>query len=125
VRFDYFNSFVPEQHVPAGRFVVARDVSAIDHVPLWTDRNPRVGVAYDLFGNGRTALKLSMARYVSQTGTDVAVANNPIGSNSVNNITRTWNDNSFPAGDPRNGNFVPDCDLTNLQPTLNAGGPAT
>ena len=121
LRFDYFNSFVPEQHVPAGRFVVARDFAQIDHVPLWTDLNPRVGVAYDLFGTGKTALKMSLARYVSQTGTDVAVANNPIGANSVNNITRTWNDNSFPAGDPRNGNFVPDCDLTNLQVNLECG----
>jgi hypothetical protein len=25
--------------------------------------------------------------------------------------TRTWNDSLYPAGDPRNGNYVPDCDL--------------
>ena len=121
LRFDYFNSYVPEQHVPAGRFVVARDFAPIYHVPLWTDLNPRVGVAYDLFGTGRTAVKVSLSRYVSQTGTDVAVANNPIGANSVNNVNRTWNDNSFPAGDPRNGNYIPDCDLLNLQANLECG----
>jgi hypothetical protein len=29
--------------------------------------------------------------------------------------TRNWNDFTFPAGDPRNGNYNPDCDLINLQ----------
>jgi hypothetical protein len=28
-------------------------------------------------------------------------------------VTRTWNDLTFAPGDPRRGNFVPDCDLTN------------
>jgi hypothetical protein len=27
--------------------------------------------------------------------------------------TRTWNDRVYPAGDPRRGNYVPDCDLQN------------
>src|SRR5262249_11136752 len=27
--------------------------------------------------------------------------------------TRTWNDSTFPVGDPRRGNFFPDCNLTN------------
>ena len=29
--------------------------------------------------------------------------------------TRTWNDSFYPVGDPRRGNFNPDCDLLNLQ----------
>jgi hypothetical protein len=27
------------------------------------------------------------------------------------NATRTWNDSFYPAGDPRRGNFIPDCEL--------------
>ena len=30
--------------------------------------SPRLGVAFDLFGNGRTALKASVARYVNGVG---------------------------------------------------------
>ena len=60
--------------------------------------------AYDLFGNGRTALKVSLGRYVGVTGIDIANANNPM-ITSVNSVNRTWNDT--------NGNFVPDCDLRN------------
>ena len=39
-------------------------------------------------------------------------ANNPI-QTSINSVTRTWNDSFYPVGDPRRGNYVPDCDLSN------------
>ena len=66
LRFDYFNGYVPEQHVPAVRFVGARDFAPVRGVPNWTDLNPRLGGSYDLFGTGRTALKASLGRYVAQ-----------------------------------------------------------
>jgi carboxypeptidase family protein len=34
----------------------------------WKDLSPRVGVSYDLFGNGKTAVKASFARYVNGVG---------------------------------------------------------
>ena len=71
LRFDYFNVYVPAQHAPAGRYVDARDFAAVRDVPNWKDLNPRLGVAYDLFGNGRTALKASLSRYVTVAGTNV------------------------------------------------------
>ena len=41
---------------------------------------------------------------------------NPVAT-SVASATRQWNDNFFGAGDPRSGNFVPDCDFSN--PAIN------
>ena len=41
-------------------------------VQNWKDISPRVGFAMDVFGNGRTAVKASVARYVA--GQQVAVA---------------------------------------------------
>jgi hypothetical protein len=105
LRMDYFNGNVPAQHVDAGRFVGARDFAPVHDVPEWTDLNPRAGVSYDLFGNGRTALKASIGRYVSRQSMVVATSNNPIAT-SVNSVNRAWTD--------VNGNFVPDCDLTNF-----------
>ena len=105
VRFDYFNGHVDANHLaaPESGWVPARDFGAVSGVPAWKDINPRFGASYDLFGNGKTALKASIGRYVAKTGTAVAGANNPV-TTSVNSVTRTWTDN---------GNYIPDCDLKN------------
>jgi hypothetical protein len=104
LRFDYLNSYVPAQHVPAGPWVPARDFDPVYNVPKWSDVNPRAGVSYDLFGNGRTAVKASIGRYLGVSSIEVAAANNPMVT-SVNSVNRTWAD--------VNGNYTPDCDLTN------------
>ena len=62
-------------------------------------------MAYDLFGNGRTAIKSNLGRYVAKTNVDVAVLLNPI-TTSVNTASRSWNDVNL--------DFVPDCDLGNF-----------
>ncbi|MQA31130.1 MAG: TonB-dependent receptor plug domain-containing protein [Luteitalea sp.] len=102
LRFDYLNAYVPEQHLAAGPWVPARDFAPVHNVPLWKDINPRLGASYDLFGNGKTAIKASLGRYLGVTGSDIANANNPVVT-SVNTVNRSWSDG--------NVNYVPDCDL--------------
>jgi hypothetical protein len=48
--------------------------------------------------------------YVTQEASTVTNANNPF-TTSVTSVNRTWNDAFYAAGDPRRGNFAPDCDL--------------
>jgi hypothetical protein len=102
VRLDYLHAAVPEQHLAAGRFVPERNFAAVENAPNWKDINPRIGVSYDLFGNGRTAIKATVGRYIS--GGSLATNVNPVNT-SVNSATRTWTDS--------NVNFVPDCDWNN------------
>jgi hypothetical protein len=49
---------------------------------------------------------------VSLTNTALRVSP---GSSLVVAASRSWNDRLYPEGDPRRGNFVPECDLKNLQ----------
>jgi carboxypeptidase family protein/TonB-dependent receptor-like protein len=104
VRADFFNAFVEPQSLPAGIFVPARDFPGVYDIPKWQDVSPRLGVSYDVFGNGRTAVKANLGGFPLAAGipgfTRLA---NPM-STTVNSVSRTWNDT--------NGNFVPDCNLT-------------
>ena len=64
LRVDNFNSMIDPTSVPAGRFVPARYFPERRNVPNWIgDLAPRLSAAYDLFGNGRTAIKAAVSKY--------------------------------------------------------------
>jgi hypothetical protein len=64
LRVDNFNSKIEATSVPAGRFVPARYFPERLNVPNWIGYTaPRLSAAYDLFGNGRTALKAAVSKY--------------------------------------------------------------
>jgi hypothetical protein len=109
LRFDHLNVSVPEQHLAPVQFVGARDFGEVRKVPNWNDVSPRIGLAYDLFGNGKTAVKATINRYVAGETVAFAGNNNPINT-SVNSATRTWSD--------ANGDVVPQA--SELGPLSNA-----
>jgi hypothetical protein len=89
----------------------------------YNDITPRLGLTYDVRGNGKTALKVNLGRYLEAATADVIYsANNPaarivtrVGS-GTGSAARGWTDG--------NGNYTVDCNLLNpaAQDNLAAGG---
>jgi hypothetical protein len=111
VRYDHAKSWAPgdKQGSPETSRFNPQPITFEDTVSVrgYHDINPRVGFSYDVFGNGKTALKLNAGRYLAAATTDgVYSANNPAlklvaqisGANG-----RGWTD--------VNGNYEVDCDL--------------
>jgi hypothetical protein len=109
LRYNDVDMSSPELVLAPGFFVGERLVPAAEHIPHWRNLSPRVGAAYDLFGDGRTAIKGSVGRYPDVIRVSPA---NPANQFSLT-TNRTWNDTLLGAADPRSGNFRPDCELLN------------
>jgi hypothetical protein len=124
LRYDRFTSSYPASHVSPTQFLpVARDYPGAD-VLSWKDLNPRLGVSWDVFGSGKTAVKATVSRFIQQEGKTQTNAIHPVIA-ATNTIARTWND--------RNGDFVVQGDAFNPaqneelgpSPNTNFGKPIT
>jgi hypothetical protein len=77
-----------------------------ESVKGFNDITTRMGIAYDLFGNGKTALKFNLGKYLQAATNDGRyVTNNPAGRIVTSITARNWTDS--------NRNYVVDCDLAN------------
>ena len=86
LRFDHNWSFSPEQTIPASAFLASPLVfPETPGVTGYKDISPRGGVAYDLFGNGKTAVKVNFGKYLEPTSNN----NNYILSNPITRIATT------------------------------------
>ena len=69
------------------------------------DITPRMGAAYDIFGNGKTAFKVNVGQYLQGAYTGDAYTINNAGSTLVTTVNRAWSD--------PNGNRVAECQFMN------------
>jgi hypothetical protein len=93
-RLDGVKAFLPAQSSPAGTFVGARSFGEADVYSFNLNVAPRLGVSYDLFGHGRTAVKAYYGRFYNQFGSEIAESVNP---NARIDVQVPWVD--------RNGNL--------------------
>jgi hypothetical protein len=114
LRFDRSTSWFPQQQEGPARFLPTPIIfPETNGVNAYKDFTPRFGGSWDVFGNGKTAIKASLGKYLEGVGVQLNYANaNPSlrmpQTTSVfgtAGVTRTWAD--------ANNNFVPDCDLLN------------
>ena len=110
-RYDYFANSFPEVHIGPAALAPNRNFTVPHQSNIsWQDITPKLGVTYDLFGTGKTALKASANKYLQNGGggfgTDTTILGGGQASNSlITSTSRSWTDS--------NRNFVPDCDLIN------------
>jgi hypothetical protein len=97
MRYDRVKGILPEQSNPGGTFVGPRSIPESEpinqSIAVW-----RTGLAYDVTGSGRTAIKASYSRYGLQVGIDRVTRVNPL-SNSSQDCA--WSDPN------RDGKFQP------------------
>ena len=118
LRYDRAWSFTPAEH--NGTELTSRFNAAPISFPRtpgvdsFNDITPRFGAAYDLFGNGRTALKFNLGHYLDAATNDSEYTSNSPAARIIRTGTRNWDDRTFPVGDPRRDNKVVDCDILNF-----------
>jgi hypothetical protein len=88
-RFEHFNASIPAESSPASTWIGARNFPAIPDVPNWNDWAVRFAGAYDLFGNGKTALKANVGKYVASQAAGYAQNFNGM-SGTTQQVS--WND---------------------------------
>jgi Carboxypeptidase regulatory-like domain len=114
LRFDWYIGETGDGDLLAGRFYAGKHfgkcpdgvnnpaAGCVGRVQNWKDISPRLGISYDVFGNGKTAVKTSIARYVNGDVNTTTGQNNPVGTVPTQS-TYNWND-----ADLNNSIFNPD-----------------
>ena len=107
LRYTFLQIQFPEVVVGPGAWTPNRNIVTPETAgATWHDLSPRSGVAMDVFGNGKTALKASLNHYLGaqDRSTVFGAGMSPVGS-LITNTNRAWTD--------ANRDFVPNCDLIN------------
>ena len=103
VRLESLNGRMNAIAVPAGRFVPARFFPEEKNLPNWkNDVAPRMSVAYDVFGSGRTAIKASLSKYFDQGGRS-NFANLYAAAAAVNEVRNWFDADLIPGTSTRSG----------------------
>jgi hypothetical protein len=118
LRYDRFLTFLPPQHAGAGAFVGARDFPRSKNLAVWNDLSPRISMAFDPGGKGRSVIRGSFSRFVDSEGSGFASNFNPMASSTVQvAITRLGPDN-YPLDDLSKPSFVDGGQFRTADPNL-------
>ena len=93
LRFERLEGYLPEQASPASRYFpnLVRSFDEKRNVVDWTTTGPRLSAAYDLLGNGQTALKMAVGRYYYQIASGGGILDG-VNPNANYSEQYGWND---------------------------------
>lgn len=109
-RMDGVSGSLPAQSSPAGTYVGERSFAERDVYDYPFHLMPRIGISYDLRGNGQTAVKAYYGRFYNQFGSEILETSN---QNALATQNVTWTD--------RNGNLQLDAGELGAIPAFGAG----
>jgi Carboxypeptidase regulatory-like domain len=89
IRYDAYHPWIGTQDAPASPWLPARHFEEINDLLTWKNWSPRFSAVYDLFGNGKTAVKGNVSKYVAILGNGTADLYNPL---AVLTDSRQWRD---------------------------------
>jgi hypothetical protein len=107
LRYEYHRTYASPIDTLPGPLVDAHNLPGLDCIPCWHDLDPRLGVVWDVFGDGKTAVKANFGRYVSLVSWVNSKLFNPQNA-IVASTTRSWTTTR-----PWNADLTPNCDLRN------------
>ena len=106
LRYDRAWSYFPEVTIGPVRFLpTAIHYDKTDGVTGYNDITPRAGLAWDLFGTGKTSVKLNVGKYLQAAQNGLTYAALRPSGRLTTTVTRAWTD--------ADQDFVADCDLQN------------
>ena len=113
LRWEYFNAQIDEESSTPGRWIGARSYPG-EVLPTWGGLGgftPRLGVVYDLFGNGKTAVKFGINKYNRQLVDDLTNRYNPIRPQTASVTWRDLNGDDIADGFLGCTYLTPGCEL--------------
>ena len=114
VRFDHATSSYPSTTVGPNKFVpIQANGENFYTIPerdgvKYNDITPRWGMAWDIFGTGKTSLKYNGGKYLDQANIGGIYSTANPARRTVNSLQRNWLDSDV--------DRVVDCDVMNFQP---------
>jgi len=88
LRWDYLKQHVMGEPAQTGRFENVPAYGDI-YLPTWTNWSPRTSLVYDMFGNGKTALRVGFNKYMTGATAGFAQLYNPT---ALTSQTLSWTD---------------------------------
>jgi len=100
LRYDHYDAWTPAQSQLAYTFPTGVSIGATsfseNHYVKWDSFVPRLGMSYDLMGDGKTVVKMNYGLYRFNPGVGVAANANP--NQATKSITYAWTDTKVCAG---------------------------
>jgi Carboxypeptidase regulatory-like domain/TonB-dependent Receptor Plug Domain len=120
VRYDRLAQSIVGQQAQIGRFANSPAYGDIE-VPTWSDFSPRLSVVWDIFGNGKTAIRTGLNRFLTAQTTGLSQLYSPT---ALTTAPLTWQDlngDDIAQGERGCVYLTPGCEINLAQLPANFG----